>query len=65
MINSIRKELKGFGGKTKDINNIFKNLTTIRKGWGDMFTALGSKMDEKELAQFQKLFGQKFKGWLG
>ena len=65
MINSIRKELKGFGGKTKDINNIFKNLTTIRKGWGDMFTALGSKMDEKELAQFQKLFGDKFKGWLG
>ena len=65
MMNSIRKELKGFGGKTKDINNIFKNLTTIRKGWGDMFTALGSKMDEKELAQFQKLFGDKFKGWLG
>jgi hypothetical protein len=62
---SIRNELKGFGGKTKDINNIFKNLTTIRKGWGDMFTALGSKMDEKELAQFQKLFGDKFKGWLG
>ena len=67
LMNSIRNELKTIGGKdaNKNINEIFKNLKTIRKGWGDMFTALGSQMDPKELAKFKKLFGDKFKGWLG
>ena len=65
LINSVTKSLKGFGGKNKDINNIFNNMQTIRKGWGDMFSALGKKMEPAELKQFQKLFGDKFKGWLG
>ena len=60
-----RKSLKGFGGKTKDINNIFNNMTRIRKGWGDMFSALSKQMEPDELKQFQKLFGDKFKTWLG
>ena len=40
-----RKSLKGFGGKTKDINNIFNNITRIRIGWGDMFSALSKQME--------------------
>ena len=65
LINSVTKSLKGFGGKNKDINNIFNNMQTIRKGWGDMFSVLGKKMEGSDLTKFQKEFGTKFKDWLG
>ena len=65
IMNSVRNELKGFGGEDKNIQAIFDNLNTIRKGWGDMFSALGTKMDDPTLKEFQKEFGKKFKGWLG
>jgi len=65
LMDAARKSLKGFNGKTKDINNIFNNMTKIRKGWGDMFSTIGKKMEGSELKEFQKEFGNKFKDWLG
>ena len=65
LMDATRASLKSFGAKNKDIQNIFDNMGRIRGGWGDMFSALGKKMDPEELAEFQKLFGRKFKDWLG
>jgi hypothetical protein len=30
----------------------------MRAGWGDIFSALGGRMDQKSLKQFTTLFGR-------
>ena len=45
--------------------SILGSLRNIRSKWGDLFTTLGSTLDEKQVADFQKLFGSKFKNYLG
>jgi hypothetical protein len=57
--------LKSSGAKAKDIKEIIGNLEVIRDGWGDMFSALGRQMTPDEIADYQKLFSQKFKNYLG
>ena len=58
------KDLKKLGAKTKDIDNIFDNLSAIRIGWGQLFTSMGRRLDEKGAETFQELFGDKVTTWL-
>ena len=45
--------------------SILGSLRNIRSKWGELFTTIGSTLDEKQVADFQKLFGSKFKNYLG
>ena len=63
------KKLRGIIGddtdKLKNIDDIFDNVKAIRTGWGEMFSALGTRITGKQLDEFQGLFGNKFKDWMG
>jgi hypothetical protein len=58
-------EFKRVGGKKENIDAIFNNIDSIRNGWGEMFSALGSKLQGAKLNQFKDLFGKKFQNYLG
>ncbi|NDC17491.1 MAG: hypothetical protein EBZ92_06130 [Actinobacteria bacterium] len=58
-------DLKAAGAKDETIQSILSGLSVIRTGWGDMFSAIGGKIDPKDLGNFKKLFGSKFKNYLG
>ena len=45
--------------------SILGPLRNIRSKWGDLFTTIGSTLDEKQVADFKKLFGTKFQNYLG
>jgi len=57
--------LKQAGAKDETIAEILGNLSAIRSGWGDMFSVIGGKIDPENIADFKKLFGNKFKNYLG
>ena len=57
--------LKKAGAKDETIANILGNLSAIRSGWGDMFSAIGGKIDPENIGDFKQLFGNKFKNYLG
>jgi hypothetical protein len=57
--------LKKAGAKDETIANILGNLSAIRSGWGDMFSAIGGKIDPENISDFKQLFGNKFKNYLG
>ena len=58
-------DLKAAGAKDETIQSILSSLSVIRTGWGDMFSSIGGKLDPKDLGNFKKLFGSKFKNYLG
>jgi hypothetical protein len=58
-------DLKAAGAKDETIQSILSSLSVIRTGWGDMFSSIGGKLDPKDLSNFKKLFGNKFKNYLG
>ena len=41
------------------------SLATIRTKWSKLFTELGENIDQKDLKEFQRLFGGKFKNYMG
>ena len=47
------------------LKNIYSQLDEIRTKWSDMFSKLGRTLSKEELAEFQTLFGGKFKEYLG
>ena len=61
VINTLKKS----GAKDETIADILGNLSAIRAGWGDMFSAIGGKIDPENIGDFKKLFGNKFKNYLG
>jgi len=61
---SFKAKLKKLGAKTEDIDNIFDNLTTMRLGWGQLFSSMGKRLDADGAEQFKKLFGNKVTTWL-
>jgi len=63
--NEVTALLKKSGANDETINSITNNLDLIRSGWGDMFNAMGGKIDPKDISQFKNLFGEKFKNYLG
>ncbi len=63
--NVVINNLKKAGANDDTISNILGNLSVIRTGWGDMFSAIGGKIDPENIADFKQLFGNKFKNYLG
>ena len=61
---AFKAKLKKLGAKTEDIDNIFDNLTTMRLGWGQLFSSMGRRLDAKGAEEFKKLFGNKVTTWL-
>ena len=57
--------LKKSGANEDVVEKILNNLSLIRIGWGDMFSSIGGKIDSKGVDDFKKLFGNKFKNYLG
>ena len=47
------------------MGTIFGSLTTIRDKWADLFSNLGRTLGKNEIAEFKKLFGNKFKNYIG
>jgi hypothetical protein len=63
--NAVIKDLKDAGASDEVVSNILGNLSVIRTGWGDMFSAIGGKIDPENISDFKQLFGNKFKNYLG
>ena len=63
--NNVIEYLRKSGAKPEQVKEIIENLNVIRDGWGDMFSALGRQMNPEEIAEYQKLFSEKFKNYLG
>jgi len=45
--------------------SIFGGLSTMRSKWSGLFSELGGTLDAGDIKEFQKLFGGKFKNYLG
>ncbi len=58
---SVVKRLKDNGATDEAIEKIFGNLNAMRTGWGEMFSALGGKLEGGELTKFKSIFGDRFK----
>jgi len=62
---NIVDNLRKYGADDKIISNILDNISLIRAGWGDMFSAIGGKINPTDIKDFKNLFGNKFKNYLG
>jgi len=61
----ITKQFNAAGAAKENIESVFNNIESIRKGWGEMFSSLGQRLEDKELKEFKQLFGNKFQSYLG
>jgi hypothetical protein len=59
------KRLKELGAKDETITEVLGSLSTIRTRWADLFSKLGRSLGSNEIQEFKKLFGNKFKNYLG
>ena len=62
---ALLKKLKNLKVDEETIGTIFGSLTTIRDRWADLFSNLGRTLGKNEIAEFKKLFGGKFKNYIG
>ena len=62
---ALLKKLKVLNVDDDTIGTIFGSLTTIRDRWADLFSNLGRTLGKNEIAEFKKLFGGKFKNYIG
>jgi len=62
---ALLKKLQGLNVDEDTIGTIFGSLTTIRDKWADLFSHLGRTLGKNEIAEFKKLFGNKFKNYIG
>ena len=59
------RKMDGLGAKPEDVMKLRAGLNIIRKKWGDLFTELGKNLSDSEIKEFKKVFGNKFKNYLG
>jgi len=62
---ALLKKLKALKVDDDTIGTVFGSLTTIRDRWADLFSNLGRTLGKNEIAEFKKLFGNKFKNYIG
>ena len=62
---ALLKKLQGLKVDEDTIGTIFGSLTTIRDRWADLFSNLGRTLGKNEITEFKKLFGNKFKNYIG
>ena len=65
LVKAAKERLRKLGSKEENINGIFDAFEDMRADWGEMFTALGDRMDPKTKTDFVKAFGKKFEEYLG
>jgi hypothetical protein len=62
---ALLKKLRDLKVDEETMGTIFGSLTTIRDKWADLFSNLGRTLGKNEIAEFKKLFGNKFKNYIG
>ena len=62
---ALLKKLKDLKVDDDTIGSIFGGLMDIRDRWADLFSNLGRTLGKNEIAEFKKLFGNKFKNYIG
>ena len=62
---ALLKRLQDLKVDEDTIGTIFGSLTTIRDKWADLFSNLGRTLGKNEITEFKKLFGNKFKNYIG
>jgi hypothetical protein len=62
---ALLKKLQGLNVDEETIGTIFGSLTTIRDKWAKLFSNLGRTLGQNEITEFKKLFGSKFKNYIG
>ena len=62
---ALLKKLQDLKVDEETMGTIFGSLTTIRDKWADLFSNLGRTLGKNEIAEFKKLFGNKFKNYIG
>ena len=61
---SFRNSLKKAGASSAATDEILLNLNGMRSYWGNMFSAMGRRLDDKALKTFKETFGDKVTTWL-
>jgi hypothetical protein len=64
LIKVATEKMKALGAKPEAMKGIFNSFDEIRSEWGDMFTKLGSRMDEKSYGEFSSAFSKKMNDYL-
>lgn len=64
-LNKAIKTLKSIGAEQDRIDNIKLGFEGIRGRWGEMFSAMGTRMTAKDVVRYKELFGTKFKNYMG
>ena len=59
------RKMDELGAKPKDIDQLRAGLSIIRTKWGNLFTELGKTLSKQEIDEFRRIFGKKFKNYLG
>ena len=62
---ALLKKLKDLRVDDDTIGGIFGSLVAIRDRWSELFSHLGRTLGKNEIAEFKKLFGGKFKNYIG
>ena len=62
---ALLKKLQDLKVDEDTIGTIFGSLTTIRDRWAELFSHLGRTLGKNEITEFKKLFGGKFKNYIG
>ena len=62
---ALLKKLKDLKVDDDTIGGIFGSLVAIRDRWSELFSHLGRTLGKNEIAEFKKLFGGKFKNYIG
>jgi len=62
---ALAKKLKDLKADDDTIGSIFGGLMEIRNRWAELFSHLGRSLGKNEIAEFKKLFGGKFKSYIG
>ena len=62
---ALLKKLQGLNVDEDTIGTVFGSLTSIRDKWADLFSHLGRTLGTNEIQEFKRLFGKKFKNYIG
>ena len=62
---ALLKKLQDLKVDDDTIGGIFGSLVAIRDRWSELFSHLGRTLGKNEIAEFKKLFGGKFKNYIG
>jgi len=62
---ALMRKLKDLKVDDETIGSIFGSLMSIRDRWAELFSNLGRTLGKNEIAEFKRLFGGKFKDYIG